>query len=42
MTCQIRMLGVIEQWGIYCGAVAIDGLASLPRNNANKVRLYTP
>ena len=39
MTRQIRMLGVIEEWGVYCGAVAIDGLASLPANNANKVRL---
>lgn len=38
MTRQIRMLGVIESWGIYCGAVDIDGFASLPRNNANQVR----
>lgn len=33
------MVGVIEQWGIYCGAVAVNGLASLPANDANKVRL---
>ena len=24
MTRQIRMLGVIEEWGVYCGAVAVD------------------
>lgn len=37
MTCQIRMVGVIEEWGIYCGAVAVDPDA-LPEKSANRVR----
>ena len=30
---QVRMLGVIEDWGINCGAVAITDAASLPQNS---------
>ena len=32
------MLGVIEDWGIYCGAVAVD-LDVLPERSANRVRV---
>ena len=38
MTRQIRMLGVIEEWGIYCGAVAVD-MDALPEKSANRVRV---
>ena len=38
MTSQIRMIGVIEDWGIYCGAVAVDPDA-LPDKSANRVRV---
>ena len=38
MTRQLRMVGVIEDWGIYCGAVAVDPDA-LPEKSANRVRL---
>ena len=37
MTCQVRMVGVIEDWGIYCGAVAVDPQA-LPSKSAHRVR----
>ena len=41
MTHQIRMLGVREEWGIYCGAVAVDpeALDGLPAKCANRVRV---
>ena len=38
MASQIRMVGVIEDWGIYCGAVAITRAADLPQKSAHKVR----
>ena len=35
------MVGVIEDWGIYCGAVAVDpdDLNTLPAKAANRVRV---
>ena len=35
------MIGVREEWGIYCGAVAVDpdDLDALPGRSANRVRV---
>jgi hypothetical protein len=39
MTRQIRLIGVREDWGIYCGAVAVNDLQALPDKSANRVRV---
>ena len=41
MTRQVRMIGVLEAWGIYCGAVEVDpaDLDALPAKAANRVRV---
>jgi hypothetical protein len=39
MTRQIRLIGVREDWGIYCGAVAVNDLQALPDKSANQVRV---
>ena len=34
-----RMICIAEEWGIYCGAVALADTADLPAKSAHKIRM---